>query len=138
MMATMRRALVWLLLALLPWRLWAADAMALQPCHAPTPSVVTPLASPDHTASHHALHAEEPAYDAARHAAHTPSDGSAAPDSTQSPHAGCTLCDICHNTAMAAPATAAFGNPVPHRWGLTQAHLPPTPAMAPPHKPPIA
>lgn len=136
-MGAMRRALVWLLLALLPWRLWAADAMALQPCHAPTPSVATTVAPPDHTASQHTMHAEAPAHDAARHAAHTPSDGTATRDSAQSPHAGCTLCDICHNTAMAAPATVALDSHVPHRWGLTQTHLPPPPAMAPPHKPPI-
>ncbi len=137
-MATMRRTLVLLLLALLPWRLWAADAMALQPCHAPTPSVAATVTPPDHTTSHHAMHAEAPAHDAERHAAPAPPDGTAAHDSAQNPHAGCTLCDVCHNTAMAAPLAVTLGSHVPHRWGLTHAHLPPTPAMAPPHKPPIA
>ena len=137
-MPVMRSVLVWLLLALLPWRLWAADTMALQSCHAPTPSVATPLAPQDHAASLHALHTEGPAHDATRHAARAPSDGPPAHDPAQHTHAGCSLCDICHNTPLVGPVAVALRGHAPQRWGLSQSHLPPSPTVAPPHKPPIA
>ncbi len=68
--------MLWILLALLPWRLWAADAMALWPCHIPSGAMhalthgeherqsasdetaagrVADASSPAHTATAHGL-----------------------------------------------------------------------------------
>lgn len=120
----MRRALVWLLLSLLPWRLWAADAMALQACHGPMPWMGVSVTQLDESVL--------------PHAAHAPSDGVAAHDPAQRTHAGCSLCDICHNAPLMGSATVALRSHAPQRWGLSQSHLPPSPTVAPPHKPPIA
>lgn len=136
----MRRVLVWLLLALLPWRLWAADAMALQPCAAAS-VLAGDLAHTAHTVPDHGVHAQSQMAIEALHATHAP----AAADGTQTPphanhanHAVCTLCDICHNTPLASAPTGMAGPNAPQGWPLTQSRVPPTAVPGPPLKPPIA
>ncbi|MGR6805478.1 hypothetical protein ACU6VI_04085 [Sphaerotilus natans] len=97
--------LLWLVIALLPLRGWAMAQMAvteLAPTHAQ---------SAPHPACHEA--ADLPPTDAA-------------------PHAGCTLCEVCH--AGLAPA-AAQARPLP-----TLPHAPPaaTEPAGPPEAPPSA
>lgn len=134
----MRRCLLWLLLALLPWRLWAVDAMALRPCHeaaAPAGGAVHPGPGAATLAAHDAA-AEEA--EAPAHAAHPPAAHATAPASDGTGHAACTLCDLCHNGALAAAVATATGTVVPQGWGLTQWPLPPSTAAPPLLKPPIA
>ncbi|TSE28348.1 hypothetical protein Tther_02143 [Tepidimonas thermarum] len=144
MMGGMVRIVVWCLLALLPWRLWAADAMALRACHGSTPAAVTgaaPAAVPDdpaHGAHHAGSHAAHPVHHggAAQPAAHTA--GTATPDATGSHHVTCTLCDLCHNPPLHAAVGSATANGGTGGWVMTQWRVPPTPIPGPPLKPPIA
>ncbi len=57
-MRRMRRVLVWCLLALLPWRLWAADAMAWRMAVTPALALVAhgSPTGPGHPAHPHAAH----------------------------------------------------------------------------------
>lgn len=128
MMGRMRRGLLWLLLALLPWRLWAADAMALRPCQAAT----VPAAGSAHAGPEAATHA------APTHTAHLPEAQASTPASDGSGHATCTLCDLCHNGALAVAVPAATGIGAPQDWWWTQWPLPPSTAAPPLLKPPIA
>lgn len=98
-----RLVLLWLCIALLPLRGWAAGAPPATPMHADT----------HHAAVHPGCHAMVPAetaaglegHPAAGHS-HASMHGPASADEAASelPSAGsCALCEVCHGAAMLAP-----------------------------------
>lgn len=121
---SMRRWMVWLFIALMPFRLWAADAMALQELHGVQGSTVVASAPPCHEAA-------SPAPQGGEHAQAT--DHALDPES----HASCLMCDVCHTALGLAPTDKNLGAlPVVHaRAGLTHALSSATPE--PGYKPPI-
>ena len=121
---SMRRWMVWLFIALMPLRLWAADAMALQGWHGLQGSAAVASAPPCHEAASPAPHGGEDA-----HAAHHAVD----PES----HASCLLCDVCHTALGLAPTDKKPGAvPAVHACaGMTHALSSATPE--PGYKPPI-
>ena len=134
----MRRCLLWMLLALLPWRLWALDVMALQPCH----SVTAPVGSTAHpgpgvgTLMAYAALPEDGAFPT--HAFHHLAREDSSPGSEAASHASCTLCDLCHNPALVVPVAPVAGGDAPRGWSLTQWRLPPAIVLAHLLRPPIA
>lgn len=139
MRAIMRRWIVWCVLCLLPWRLWAADVMALRACHG-QPAAATAVThadaaqhGPHGAASPHATPAAEP------HAHHgLASKPSPAPHGAQPTHLGCTLCDLCHNPLGAAVPTTWSAAPIRHTWPVLRLSAPPQAARVPELRPPIA
>jgi len=133
----MRRVVVWLLLVFLPWRLWAADAMALQPCsstHRVAAAVHSESLAPSTPHKGHPAHGVEHAHpvDTAG-----PADG-LGDDPHSAGHAGCTLCDVCHNTAWVSSSQPALESSAPRFWPLTQVERLAERTPGPPLKPPIA
>ncbi|TDQ38795.1 hypothetical protein [Tepidicella xavieri] len=122
----MRRWVLCLLLVLLPWRLWAADAMALQ-------MASLPPGSTEQVACHGEPSAE-PAHAHGQMAdAHAHSDSSASgPDH----HGLCLLCDVCHNAYWLAPPHPAQGSgPIHHAppsLDVSLASVEPEPGFKPP------
>ena len=109
----MRRWFVILLIALLPWRAWAGDAMMLS------------LAAPADTAAHCADHPPQPA---------DPTDHAAAED--PSPHA---VCDVCNGPALAAPPPQPLGpEPLPQARRSTDPERFASALPRAGHKPPIS
>ena len=137
--ALMRRRMLWCLLMLLPWRLWAAGIMLLQPCatdasagYVAASVQLAPVHGPSH-AGHGSLHgASDDATVQPSANAHTGCD-------QWSPgHTACTVCDVCHNPPLVLSHPARASDSIKHHWALTQVPLHPTLLPAPPRKPPIA
>ena len=113
----MRRALLLLIIALLPLRAWVGDAMALAevPGTAALHGTAAASAMPPchaHAASHDGAHATA---DAAHVATTTPGQPHApndAPDAAD-PHAGCSHCDICHSGVLCAARWPGAAMPAP-------------------------
>ena len=125
----MRRFLMWMMICLLPLRLWAGDAMAVQ--HAPPAAhmVAVEVAVDVAAQDAHPCHGSEGPAASDMH--HSPADNSA--------HGGaCGDCSVCHGplAGLAVPAWTAPALPgaVPQTVGW-----PALSANAPPHlKPPRA
>ena len=136
----MRRWMLWCLLVLLPWRLWAAGTMPLQPCAADASAgyvaasmALAPAHGPSH-ADHGSLHgAPEDASVQPSAGTHAGCDPWAAAG-----HAACAVCDVCHNPRLVLSHPARASDSIKHHWALTQVPLPPTLLPAPPRKPPTA
>jgi len=155
----MRRWLIILFVLLLPWRLWAGDAMALAllhsapaAAHGPVQTAsINPAALCGHAdpALHEAAHASTPA--ATHDLAHVPNHGvphgaalgaaqaadPACPGHSEAgAHGLCLLCGICHQALAvplrlgALPPTLPLGAPVPARTVIVQAT--PQPDLKPP------
>ncbi len=89
----MRRWVLILFIVLLPWRLWAADAMALQKTGTPeSPAQHTPCQM-----GHEAHHSAAPVTADAMHPTHHDATGDHAH------HGICLLCDVCHNALGLTP-----------------------------------
>lgn len=134
MHAIMRRWILWCVLCLLPWRLWAADLMALRACH----DQVATVAAVDDGHHHHQHHQDGVASpmtdDTAPHAQH----GDPTPLAHGGSHVGCTLCDLCHNPMGAALPLTWSAPPTCHAWPLLRLDAPPQAAWVPELRPPIA
>lgn len=116
----MRRLALWILIALMPLRLWAADAMALSMDAPPAP--VTAGAKAGDTAVQACAGHGAASHDAVAHerhgTAHAWGDahragavGVAVPDDAGDGHAH-MLCDVCNGPAIAAPSVPlALGTP---------------------------
>jgi hypothetical protein len=97
----MRFWVICLFVVLLPWRLWAADAMTLQMLELPdSPAQHQPCHGTDHGLAHHA------AALGTTHHAHTAVHPSGDPTDHNS-HGMCLLCDVCHNTLGLSPQAHA-------------------------------
>ena len=131
----MRRCLMWIMICLLPLRLWAGDAMAVQ--HVPptaahaamaTVAALAPDAHPCHTAE--AAEATDTAATATHHAM---------PSEAETGHHGaCGDCSVCHGplAGLALPSwmPPALASARPHTIGWSALS-----ANGPPHlKPPRA
>lgn len=109
----MRRFLMWMMICLLPLRLWASDAMAVQHVPAAAQAAVVAMAQDAHP-----CHAAE---DAAK----------ASPAQTTKHGSACGDCSVCHGP-IAGPALPSWAAPtlpaaVPHTlgWSALSAHTPP-------------
>jgi len=112
----MRHWVICLFVVLLPYRLWAADAMVFQmmdwpetpaqhqPCHGTAHELAQDTAAVD--ATHHAHTAAHPSGDPTDHGSHVM----------------CLLCDVCHNALWLPPlGSAHHANPSHHTpTALTQ------------------
>ena len=144
----MRRWLIILFVLLLPWRLWAGDAMALAVLHSAPAGAHGPVqmvsAGPAAVSGHanFALHeASHAAFHAAQHGAAPQAALADDPACLGQPEAGahglCLMCGICHQ-ALAAPLRLGAmppalpsGTPLPARPVMVQAE------RQPEFKPPI-
>lgn len=139
MHAIMRRWIVWCVLCLLPWRLWATDAMALRACHdQAAASAVAAVDDGRHHHRHRQAAAPSPvADDVAPHAQHgnptPPAHGS-----SLAIHLGCTLCDLCHNPLSATLPASWNTLAIDQAWPVLQLSAPPQTARMPELRPPIA
>ncbi len=152
----MRRWLIILFVLLLPWRLWAGDAMALAVLHSVPAAAygpaqmasINPAALCGHAdlALHEAAHAcsPDPAHDLHLGATHEAAQAIAQAADPACPghseagaHGLCLLCGICHQALAvplrlgALPPTLPLGAPVPARTVIVQA------TAEPELKPPI-
>ncbi len=136
----MRALTLWLMMCLLPLRLLAGDAMAVQMLaaggHGPVAAVsfeeVAPSASHDcHTqASGEATHPQVHA--------HANVTGAEPADQPHPGHAMCGLCDVCHNTLHAAHVALLPSQALPHVLPATLSPLLSSAERLPGFKPPIA
>jgi len=145
----MRRLVLILFILLLPWRLWAGDAMALEVLHsAPAPAhgpVQAVSADPAALCGHGGL----ALHDASHAASHSPLHPAAAQALAADPacpehaaeagaHGLCLLCGICHQALAvplrfgAMPPALPSSEPVPTRSVIVQAE------RQPELKPPIS
>lgn len=139
----MRRYLLLLLIALLPLRAWAGDAMALAVVAAPGMAAAATPAPPCHgeqaaPSGHGAQmspssHGEQAAVAGTSVTAHTDDHGN-----DHSEHAACSCCDICHGSVLSGPVVSSSacapmtGHPWPVGVRFASAVLPGQ------HKPPIS
>lgn len=96
-LAAWRVVLLCLMMALLPVRGWAWTTMAV-----PTEAAMPPCHG----------HADAPPTDSADHAVNDAVDDTPAP-TTDTPHAGCSLCELCHAGVLPPQVMLWSGEAVP-------------------------
>jgi hypothetical protein len=108
----MRSWVICLFVMLLPWRLWAADAMALQMVEWPqAPAQHQPCHGTAHEVAHDSMAVDDSFQDA--HHAHTSNHPST--DLTDhGSHGMCLLCDVCHNALGMSPQGQTPHTQTPH------------------------
>lgn len=126
-LATMRRFFVVLLLvALLPLRSWAGDAMAIQMAASETQTAVT---STHQLAEHGNCHEAQAGADTLV----------AMPDGPTSGHcATCVFCQACFTAALALPAATTDAQPLPYALPQADSGRYTSAILAQSHKPPIS
>ncbi|GAB3186548.1 hypothetical protein [Hydrogenophaga aquatica] len=136
----MRALTLWLMMCLLPLRLLAGDAMAVQAQvaggHMPAASMPKAQAAPQASRDCHGQTVGK----AMSHHAHGQTDTAspASADKAHPGHAMCGLCDVCHSTLHAATAVSLPAQELPR---VLPAALTPRLSSAEPlpgFKPPIA
>ncbi len=136
----MRALTLWLMMCLLPLRLLAGDAMAVQMQaaggHAPAAAVSVVEAAPS---ASHDCH-EQATGEATHHQVHVHANvaGAEPADQPHPGHAMCGLCDVCHNTLHTTHATLLPAQELPRVLPAALSPLLTSAERLPGFKPPIA